>query len=150
MTYTSEMEAIWNAVREMQGNVFHIRQELPSVSMSEENRNQLLEVLAGFDGTLYDLRTEARNLEDKLGMHPGELPYDPAIKNPDPRVTMGFLRDWPFEDFQGLNRVVGALDAAGEELAYLLVADSAVNMLNAYQALGEALKSVNRKLAKND
>jgi hypothetical protein len=137
--YGHDVGAIWTALSEMQSNVDYMRRELPKMSLTTDFEKELVAVLGEFDSLLFDLRTEARNLEDKLGMHPGDAPFDPGIVNPDPRVTMRFLREWPIETFQMLNAVVQKLDLAAGS-AYILVAESAVNMLNARRAMLAALE----------
>lgn len=149
--YDDDVRRIHASLAEMQSNVSYMRREQAGISLPDAARASLKKVLDEFDGLLYDLRTEARNLEDKLGMHPGEPPNDPDIRNPDPRVTMGFLREWPRETFRMLDAVVRELErlAAGDRAtgsAYLLVAESAVNMLNADNALLEALERIEARL----
>jgi hypothetical protein len=118
-----------------------------ALPISDAARASLKKVLDEFDGLLYDLRTEARNLEDKLGMHPGEPPNDPDIRNPDPRVTLGFLCEWPRETFRMLDAVMRELErlAKGDLVsgsAYILVAESAVNMLNSNNDMQDALERI--------
>lgn len=149
--YDDDVRRIHASLAEMQSNVFFMRREQAGISLPDASRAGLKKVLDEFDGLLYDLRTEARNLEDKLGMHPGEPPNDPDIRNPDPRVTMGFLREWPREPFRMLDATVRELErlvagdmAAGS--AYVLVAESAVNMLNADNELQDALVRIDARL----
>lgn len=151
--YNHDVAVIWTSLQEMQSNVSYMEREQAGIAMPDAVRADLAEVLGEFDNLLYDLRTEARNLEDKLGMHPGEEPNDPDIVNPDPRVTMGFLREWPRETFLMLDAVVRALAelAEGDQAAgivYILVAESAFNMLNANTALLEALDRIGATLEK--
>ncbi len=145
--YDTDVGTVHTALAEMQSYVGYMRSEQAGIPLPDAARASLKKALDEFDGLLYDLRTEARNLEDKLGMHHGEQPNDPDILNPDPRVTMGFLREWSREPFQMLDAVVRELDrpsegdmAAGS--AYILVAESAVNMLTANNALLEALERI--------
>jgi len=152
--YVTDIGTVHASLAEVQSNVSYMRREQAGIPISDAARNSLKKVLDEFDGLLYDLRTEARNLEDKLGMHPGEPPNDPDIRNPDPRVTLGFLREWPRETFQMLDVVVRALErlAAGDRAtgsAYLLVAESAVNMLNAHKDVLEAVDRTEALLQEN-
>lgn len=145
--YNHDVAVIWTSLQEMQSNVSYMGREQAGIAMPDAVRADLAEVLGEFDNLIYDLRTEARNLEDKLGMHPGEEPNDPDIVNPDPRVTMGFLREWPLESFQMLDAVVRELEKLTESdkaagIAYLLVAESAVNLLGAHAALQGALDRI--------
>lgn len=66
-------------------------------------------------------------------------------------MTLAFLREWPREPFLMLDAVVRELErlaegdmAAGS--AYVLVAESAVNMLNADHAVLEALERIEARL----
>lgn len=95
--YDHDVGVIWSSLQEMQSNVIYMRREEAGLALADEPRAALGQVLDELDGLLHDLRTEARNLEDKLGMHPGEPPNDPDIRNHDPRVTMAFLREWTRE-----------------------------------------------------
>lgn len=146
MTYTKEVSAIWEALQDIQGNVHYMKQHMPEVTLAAENRQRLAAVLGDFDGLLCDLRTETRNLEDKLGLHPGEPPNDPDIRNTDPRVTLRFLREWPKKAFWDLNEVVEAIEPAEEGLAFLLVAESTTNMLGAHSRLWDALERIDAAL----
>lgn len=151
--YEDDVAVIWASLQEMQSNVGYMRREQVGLAMPDAVRADLGKVLGEFDSLLYDLRTETRNLEDKLGLHPGEAPNDPGIVNPDPRVTMGFLREWPRESFLMLDAVVRELAelAEGDQAAgivYILVAESAVNMLNANTAQLEALERIGATLEK--
>ena len=136
----------------MQSNVAYLRRELPNVTLPAEDKARLEWVLDEFDSLLYDLRNEAHNLEDKLGMHPGEAPNDPGLVNPDPRVALGFLREWPMKAFHGLHAVAQGLNATAQEdpgvgPAFVLVAESAANMLNAYSGLQNVLGRIETGLA---
>jgi len=152
--YVTDIGTVHASLAEMQSNVSYMRREQAGIAISDAVRTSLKKVLDEFDGLLFDLRTEARNLEDKLGMHPGEPPNDPDIRNPDPRVTLGFLREWPTEPFLMLDTMVRELErlAAGDRAAgsaYLLVAESAVNMLNAHEDVLEAVDRIEALLQEN-
>ncbi len=145
--YDQDVRAIWQALEEIQSNVNFVRSELANVTLPDDESVSLTKMLNEFSGLLYDLRTEARNLEDKLGMHPGEPPNDPGICNPDPRATLGFLREWPRGAFISMNAVVEKLQAAMRRdpavgLAYILVAESASNMLRAYSEILNAIERI--------
>jgi hypothetical protein len=149
--YNNDVQAIWAALSDMQSNLSYMRGELPRLTLPATPGTELVSVLDEFDSLLYDLRSEARNLEDKLGMHPGKAPNDPGIVNPDPRVTLGFLRGWPQDNFQALHALVQGLEAAHRQdpaagLAFVLVAESATHMLNANQAMLESIERIEARL----
>lgn len=98
-------------------------------------------------GLVYDLRSEVRNLEDKLGLRPGLEPWDPDIKNPDPRVTMDFFRNWAYDSLMVFDEGLKHLDpGSGKETAnaqaYLMVANFGTGLWNAYNDMLAALERV--------
>lgn len=151
--YDTDVGTIWADLGEVQSNVSYMCLELANVPLSEELKPELVGVLYEFDSLLHDLRAEARNLEDKLGMHPGEEPNDPNIVNPDPRVTLGFLSEWPKESFLMLDAVVRKLEQVAQRdmtagSAYILVAESAVNVLKAHTEMLDAVERIRATLEK--
>jgi hypothetical protein len=88
-------------------------------------------------------------------MHVGEEPNDPGIVNKDPWVTVGFLREWPEELFQIMDDLVKALDVATRNdpragTAFILVAESATNMLSAFHDMQVALDQIEVAVGKGD
>jgi hypothetical protein len=63
----------------------------------------------------------------------------------DPTVTLGFFRNWPREELGKLDELVQRLK--GEDSAsFVLVAESATNILNAYHRAMEAADRIERLL----
>jgi len=98
------------------------------------------------------VRKEIRNLEDKLGMHAGEEPFDPEINNPDPLVTIGFINKWLGTEIEAMHQTVLHLDGLSKDDhalggAYLLVAESAENILTAYSNVQVSLVRIREMLA---
>ncbi len=65
-------------------NLAFILQELPTLFLPDDLRNEITAVCYDFQSALYDVLAEIRILEDKLGLHPGEEPSDPGVVNPAP------------------------------------------------------------------
>jgi hypothetical protein len=62
----------------------------------------------------------------------------------DPRVTLGLIGRWTREQFLLLDPLVRRLYGSGA--AYVLVAESAANMLNAWAGMKEALDGLAAEL----
>ena len=63
---------LYSSAGEIAGNIANIRKELPSLTIPQAEKLRIGKVCEEFEGAVYDVRKEIRNLEDKLGMHPGE------------------------------------------------------------------------------
>jgi hypothetical protein len=138
---------------ELGSNASYMRGELENLGCSSD-RNARIEHLCGeLDGLAYDLRTEVYNLQDKLGLRPGEEPWDPDIANPDPRVTLDFFRDWPRAVFEEMHDLVQTLkedsENEGGTLPFILVAESGANMLNAHKDVLDAIDRIEALLQEN-
>ena len=136
-------------------NLTYIINELQTLTVAEGLKNEIIVVCQTFTSTLYDVNKEIRNLEDKLGMHPDDEPFDSSIVNPDPKVTMGFIDQWIIREVQAMHKLVVKLQA----LAYLdrsligvkvLVMESATNILNAYKDINKELSFILEHLDKVD
>ena len=144
----------WNNV--INRNLAYIKKELPTLSIPAEIRDEISTVCDKFQWTLSDVRKEIRNLEDKLGMHPGEEPFDPNIINPDPQVTIDFIQRWILEELQTLHELVQKLDKLAEQdsqshdLVGLLVRESATNILKACLGTQNDLKFIAGKLEQHN
>ena len=149
--YTAPIALLHASIADIAENISYIERELPGLKLPDSTRLHIGQTCATFQSTLYDVRTEIRNLEDKLGMHPGQPPFDPDIKNPDPRVTMGFIADWLWIDIEGMHRTVSRLEEVSKAApdlgsAYLLVAESATNILSAHMNVKDALDMIGGQL----
>lgn len=135
----------------MNRNLAYIQKELPSLAIPADLREEISTRCNTFQWTLSDLRKEIRTLEDKLGMHPGEEPFDPGV-NPDPRVTMGLIERWTAEELSGLRGLVEKLDRLAEQdppaydLVRLLVKESAIHIFKAFFGIREDLKFIGERL----
>ena len=138
---------LYTALSEIAGNIEYMRQAFPADDLPDADHKRLDHLCGEWEGAIYDVRKEIRNLEDKLGMHPGEEPFDPDIMNPDPHVTMGFINDWLWTEIEAMNQTIvdlrpraGDTDALGS--IWLLVTESAVNILNAFSVMQKSLASI--------
>jgi hypothetical protein len=139
--FIQSISALYRGNQAIVRNLAYIQTELPELALPGELSGEIAELCEDFLSAAYDVNTEIRNLEDKLGMHPGEEPYDPNIVNPDPRVTMGFIERWTGTEVHKLDalvRKVWALadqDAPAYGLVNMLLTESAGNILQAYHAM---------------
>jgi len=152
--YHGPVGQLYSSIAKMAGNIDYIRNELPTLIIPQAEKLRIGQICEEFEGAVYDVRKEIRNLEDKLGMHPGEAPHDPDIKNPDPAVTMGFIDRWLRSEIEAMHQTVLHLDQLSKDDralggAYLLVSESAANILNAYSNLQESLGKFGALLERN-
>jgi hypothetical protein len=138
---------------ELGSNASYMRGELENLGCSSDRKARIEHLCVELEGLAYDLRAEVYNLQDKLGLRPGEEPWDPDIANPDPRVTLGFFRDWPGAVFEEMNDLVQTLNKDGEKegssLHFMLVAESGANMLNAHKDVLDAIERIEALLQEN-
>lgn len=111
----------------------HIRTELPRVRVSNENRQAIRRICDTFIANWFDIGTELDELQDL------------RLPDGDPTVRARVIRigRWLGEDLPHLHGVVTALAAAAEDdpgcgLAYLLVAEAATQVLEAFSDVAQA------------
>ncbi len=126
------------ALGEFSANVEYVLHELPTIQENAALRDSVHEIFMALRGTVHDVRTEILNLTDKLGLRPGEEPYDPDL-GPDPRGTLSLIACWLGEDLGKVHALVQSLGEPG--LLQVLVTESAANML---RAGGRILEEVGR------
>lgn len=156
MAYTmpammSSISELHESVSRMAQDLTHIQEELPHWDVSEALKREIVTVCQEFGSALYDIRKEIRTLEDKLGMHPNEEPFDPGVVNPDPRITMGLIERWLAREIDAMHALVirlRTLAEADRELVgvTVLVTESAANILHAQMRVKEALASIAQQL----
>ena len=118
---------------QMLENAAYIEKELPNIEIGEESRRQILDICSALVGTKHDVVSELGELAD-LDLSPGAN----AIQNRVKRI-MG----WSAEELPKLHGLVQALQAGSDQdrgtgLAFLLVAESATNILKAFSAMSDA------------
>ena len=142
MTHVSDL---YSNLADIEANVRFVAEHLADLQIADSERSAIAELCEEFGGAIHDVRIEIRNLEDKLGMHPGEPPFDPDITNPDPRVTMRFISNWMWEPIKMMNTTIQQLQSSRSN-AYLLVAESGANVLNSFDAMRDSLDQIGREL----
>ncbi len=150
-SYTDLIEELYAAVTDISENVSFINNELPSLNIPDFEELNISQACEEFNSAIYDVRKEIRNLEDKLGMHPDQQPFDPNIKNPDPRVTMECISNWlwnEIEIIQGLVKQLEELSKARRDFGvlYALVSESAAYILGSYIKLKDTLDLITARL----
>jgi hypothetical protein len=149
--FVQSISALYRGNQAIVHNLAYIQTELPRLALAGELSGEIAELCEGFLSAAYDVNTEIRNLEDKLGLHPDEEPFDPNIVNPDPRVTMGFIEHWTGNEVHKLDalvRKVWALadqDAPAYGLVNVLLTESAGNILQAYNAMKAELARITQQ-----
>jgi hypothetical protein len=114
-------------------NATYIEKELGSLDIPEPIRVAILEVCSSLNGTKHDVVHELGELSDLLGSSTSEVIPD--------RVRR--IMAWLSEDVSKLHALVKSLEALTSEdkrmgIAYLLVAESATNILHRFTEAGDA------------
>jgi len=112
----------------------YIERELPNVRMDEPVRVATVKLCSKLIGTKHDIIHELFELDELLASGAS----DERIKSAIARII-----DWLGDDIRQMHELVTALDAAAKNdptrvSAYLLVAGSAVNILNPFNRAAEA------------
>jgi hypothetical protein len=120
-----------------QGAAF-IQRELPKVAMDDGLRSRTARLCDDLVGTGYDVVSELRDFDEPIQ---GRSREDVA------RMRVKRINQWLFEHLPALHEIVQALDAAarpgvGDKGAYILVAETAVGILNAYREVREAAEVI--------
>jgi len=115
-------------------NLSYIQKELPQLHAPEDLRDEIITACRDFEAAIWDVNSEIRNLEEKLGMCPGE----PETPNPDPGVTIGLIDGWMRAEIVTFHQLVTKLrDLKSEDASVaglkILVTESAANILHAYK-----------------
>jgi hypothetical protein len=150
-TYAVPISELHESTTAMLHNLTFIQKELPTLELVDDLTNEIVAVCQRFEWTLRDIRKEIYILEDKLGMHPGKEPFDPAVVNADPKATMSLIERWVTEETQAMDTLVKKLwTLSGQDKGLgtvsVLVTESAANILNARARVKEALSSISAQL----
>lgn len=143
--------ALHRSLDEMEANLAYISRELPELEMPGRVRAAITGMCDHFNSALYDVRKEVRTLEDKLGLHPGEEPYDPGVTNPDPKVTLALIEKWLVPELKDFHAIVELLRREKERdsemgIVVVLVEESGANILNAFSAIKDSLSFIAAQL----
>ncbi len=118
----------------------YIQRELPNVQMDDSIRATTEELCSALVGTKHDMFTEAFELDELLAAEASES---------DILVRVNRIVQWLWQDVERMHQLVTALESASKRdpafgLAYLLIAESATNILQAFnrtRAAADQLKS---------
>ena len=139
---TMALGAARDCAHVMLSNAAYIQRELPGLELSAALRAPVESICSRLVGTKHDILTELHELQGTAG----------GCENPSEIVQIVTkILQWIQQDISELHEVVIALEKASEHdqgvtLAYLLVAESAVNIIEASGRLHEALpKEKNRE-----
>jgi len=129
-------------------NLSYIQKELPELHVPENLRDEVVTACRNFEAAIWDVNSEIRNLEEKLGM----CPEEPETLNPDPRVTIGLIGHWMRAEIETMHQLVTKLrdlksedaDMTGLEI---LVTESAANILYAYKDIRDNLDLITAHLS---
>lgn len=118
---------------EMLSNASYIEKELPSFRLTAERRVEILGVCAALVSAKHDVISELHELHDLSALTSNSIEH---------RVKR--ILDWLSEELAKLHAVVTDLQvtAGDSESPYILVAESAVNILNAYTLAADAAKRI--------
>jgi hypothetical protein len=147
--FIAPISELYASVTAMAQNLTYIQEELSHWDISNTLKSEIVTVCQEFESALYDVRKEIRTLEDKLGMHPGEEPFDPGVVNPDPQVTLELIERWLAAETEAMHALVLKLGALAEtDLEVMgvnvLVTESAANILLAQIQVKQALAAISR------
>jgi hypothetical protein len=135
---TSALRNVMNEARKCAAAMLesgtYIERELPNVRMDEPVRVATVKLCSKLIGTKHDIIHELFELDELLASGAS----DERIKSAIARII-----DWLGDDIRQMHELVTALDAAAKNdptrvSAYLLVAGSAVNILNPFNRAAEA------------
>jgi hypothetical protein len=128
-------------------NLNYIQKELPQLPAPENLRDEIIAACRNFEAAIWDVNSEIRNLEEKLGLCPGE----PETLNPDPGITIGLIDGWLRAEIVTLHQLVTKLRDLKSEDANMtgleiLVTESGANILYAYKDIRDNLDLITAHL----
>ena len=98
---------------------------------------------------LFDLDKEVRTLEDKMGLHPNEEPFDEYAKGV-PLVNMEFVRNWLTKDIKQMQNAIQNLQDLTKKDTNIPVAvnvlcmEQGVHILNAFTNILDILDDLKK------
>ena len=131
-------QALHDNLHVIVNNIAYVRQELPRLRLEDELRATLQGMCDEFDSALYDVRTEARALEEQLQNRSGAATVD-AAENGDPKVTLSLIEKWLRREIEALDGMVGQLDEAAKRDVGLIAPTVLVTESVPSHAVGTAL-----------
>jgi hypothetical protein len=141
---SSFISAAESCAHEMLSTASYIEGELPSLRLPPPYVKSIAEVCSSLVGTKHDVISELHEL--------GELSADRASETVQDRVER--IHAWLGEELPKLHKLVKSLESASQSqpeigTAYILVAESAVNILMSFGKVTDAAKACFRAARPN-
>ncbi len=145
--YEEQIHRLYAAINQILSNLLYIRDELPKVNTEADTRDAIRKMCDDFEWEILDIRMEVRRLEDNLGLHPGEAPFEHGMESDDPKETMGFIHDWLAAQLAAMHKLACSVHARAEQhpdaaLVSILVAESARNIIHQAIEIQDALDGI--------
>lgn len=150
--FEKPIENLYKWCRVIDENLAFILRELPTLRLPDDMRGEVSATCTDFQDAIHDVIEELRILEDKLGLHPGQEPYDPGVVNRDPRATLETIERWLSQEAEKLNGLVKKLWALQERdpntytLVNALVTESATNIHKAVAGAKAEMRDISGRL----
>ncbi len=133
MTFSAAMTALRACALSLQENATYLLDELPKVQMTESLRQEMVEICGSMVATKHDVISVLADIDDMQGPGSG---YEEILRRLERCLA------WIRQEFDRLHQVEVALqrEAASDATAatgFILVAESAVNVLHAFQEAKE-------------
>jgi hypothetical protein len=147
LSFANHVSGLNRCLADIAANLAYVRQELLALNVSAAVGAEVLAMRDEFAAALDDVRSEVRILEDKLGMHPDEDPFDPNVLNADPKATTALIEKWLRREIDSWDAMARRLDQEAKRLPELtallvLLTESGANICNAFAEITERLKSI--------
>lgn len=145
MEWAERIAKVYRLLGTIAKNIALVRGEIPSLAIPGGLGLEIATLCDEFDSALYDIRKEVRVLEDKLGIHPGEEPFDPEVMNADPGATISLIMGWLQQATEDLDAAVMKVQGLTEHVPGLgavevLLEESGANILGASHAIRDELR----------
>lgn len=122
-------------------NASYIQQELVNACLSDDLRTQTTQLCSDFINTKYDIFSELSEIDDILDS-----------PNPEPVVLSSYIErivKWLSDDMSKMHELITALEDVSKlqpdyRLAYVLVAESATNILQAFNSVQAAVNRIQK------
>jgi hypothetical protein len=136
------LSAAWACAHSLLANVMYIQKELPSIDVPDIQRSAIEQICSTLAGTKHDVVSELFELQDFVGTAAPEAMQQRVV-----RIVKLFA-----EDLTQLHEVVQELSLASSRdervgLAYLLVSESATNMLRSFGEVIDAAERYSKAIA---
>lgn len=135
--------AAWACAHTLLENIMYIQKEIPTLDLAEVQRSAIVQICTTLIGTKHDVVSELFDLQDM------ESAAEPdVIQKRIERIVQMVI-----EDLTQLHEVVQSLESAAASdrrigLAYLLVAESATNILRSFAEMRAAAERYGAEIAK--